>query len=255
MRIQGDDGTMDGGRIRHYGIIHPVRLADYAPPRKRRLVLAVLLLAAHLASTHPASAQPAAETGGTWIGDCGAEAHAACTLRYREHLFSKAGVTADLEIRSAGAARVPVIVLRGLPQDPVLATAVSSQVDATLQLDQGAAAHLSCGSAGDAYVCQPDSGSRAALDRALPQAQGVTLSLAATLPGHDALSLGSRRFPLSGTQQALGRTPTLTGVPAGGAEPAIPPGWAGLVERALRAMGFQNGSTSLGAMLSRLFRH
>lgn len=268
MRVQGDDGTMDRGRVRHYGVVHARRLADYAAPRKRRIrpvaplwaaPLWVTPLSAALLWVAPLWAAAAApEASGTWIASCPPGAESACALRYHEHLFSKAGITVDLEIRAAGAAHVPVIVVHGLPQQPALAAAVAARIDATMRLDQGPSARLTCAGAGDSYLCQPDGDGRDTLSRGLSGATRMTIAVAADLPGQRPLTLGQRTLPMSGTAQALRRTPSLAALPADAA-PAeraavVPPGWTRLADRALRAMGLANGTADLTALLASLLR-
>jgi len=198
--------------------------------------------------------QPPADGIGTWISHC-TGTPPRCTLHYREHLFSKAAITADLQIRAAGAAKVPVIILTGLPTDPMLAIAIASQVQATLALDQGPSIRLVCGAAADAFACHPDSSSRGAMDQALPRAKSVTITIAAALPNQDPQSLGSRTYPLAGTQEALRRTPNLAAEPVGLVEPAIPPGIARWGDKALQDMGVPDGVAGMAGMLGRLLRN
>jgi hypothetical protein len=193
---------------------------------------------------------------GTWVLDCPDNA---CTLRHAHPLFARAGVIADLEVRATEAGRVPVVAVRGLPRDPMLSAAVAAGIRATLQLGNQAPAPLSCGLAGEAYLCQPTGAAAASLARTLPDAGSVTIALAAALPGQEVRPIGKRTLDLAGTREALAHLPTrptLAEVSTGeiGPQP-IPRGWLALLDRGLKAVGYPNGSADLSTLLSRYLKH
>ncbi len=64
------------------------------------------------------------EPVGSWLLACDG---AACVLRHKDRLFRGAGVTADMEVRAAGKALVPVVTLRGLPNQVLLASAMAGE--------------------------------------------------------------------------------------------------------------------------------
>jgi hypothetical protein len=124
-------------------------------------------------------------------------------------------------------------------------------VRATLQLGNGAAAVLSCGSDSGGYVCRPVGSEAAAMARALPEAGAVTIDLSASLPGEEPMPAAHRTLALSGTREALTYLPASGPLP-GGLEPQpLPPGWRRLLDRAEQAMGLGSGAASVQALIAR----
>ena len=204
MRVQGDDGTMDGERVRLHGVVHANTLTDNRPLGKRVRRVSIAIAVSIAAGCGSASAVEgtgsASGSVGSWVLDCPDNG---CTLRHVHPLFARAGVTAQLEVRTTGAGRVPVVTVRGLPRDPMLSAAVGEGIRATLQLGNQAPALLACGLAGEVYLCQPTGTAAAALSRALPDAGSVTIALAAALPGQSVQPIGKRTLDLAGTREAL----------------------------------------------------
>ena len=84
----------------------------------------------------------APEAVGSWLLDCQAPA---CVLRHKDRLFSAAGVSADMEVRAAGKALVPVLTLRGLPDQVLLASSMAAKATASVQFPGAARVDLACG--------------------------------------------------------------------------------------------------------------
>ena len=175
-------------------------------------------------------------------------------MHYADPLFARAGISADLEVRAIGQSRVPVIAIHGLPNEPVLASALASQVEATIQFGDGAPAALRCGTDSGGYLCRPTGSDSVRMARALPDAGTVTIKLSASLPGQEPVSVGHRTLDLSGTREALTHLPA-SGPQLGGFEPQpLPPGWRRLLDRAEQAVGMQNGRAALQTLITRYLR-
>ncbi len=219
------------------------------------IAIGVSIAAGHGTASAAQAAGSDSRTLGSWVLDCPDNA---CVLHHAHPLFAKGGVSAQLEVRATEAGRVPLIAVRGLPRDPMLSAAIAGGLRATLQLGNQAPAPLSCGLAGEAYLCQPSGAAAAALARTLPDAGSVTIALAAGLPGQEVQPIGKRTLDLTGTREALAHLPTHPApaeVPTGETGPQpIPRGWLALLDKGLKAVGYPNGSTDLSAFVSRYLR-
>ena len=70
---------------------------------------------------------------GSWVLDCpgtkpGAEP---CIMRFNKRFLDKAGITGDLEIQAEGKSLVPVIALRGLSPEMLMAAATEAKLKGT----------------------------------------------------------------------------------------------------------------------------
>jgi hypothetical protein len=184
----------------------------------------------------------APEAAATWLLDCQGTG---CVLRHRDRLFSGAGVTADMEVRAAGNALVPVLTLRGLPRQVLLASSMAAKPQASVQFPGAARVDLACAIGDDGYVCTPPDDAVAALAAALPKARSVRVRAALPVPGTELRPERERVLQLAGTPEALAR------LRAAGAPSAEPGGWVGLLDRGLKAAGYANGTADLPGLVAR----
>lgn len=200
----------------------------------RRFAAALAILGA----TQGAAPDPA----GSWLLEC---AGATCLLRHKDRLFSGAGVTADMEVRAAGKALVPVLVLRGLPDQVLLASSMAGKAAASVQFPGAARVELTCAIGDGGYVCAPPDEVVAALAAALPKARSVAVRVSLTVSGTNLQSARERVLELAGTPEALAR------LRAAGPQSAQPGGWIGLLDRGLKAAGYKNGAADLPGLVGR----
>jgi hypothetical protein len=202
--------------------------------KMRRAAMALVVLAA--------TPGAAPEAVGSWLLDCEA---ATCALRHKDRLFSGAGVTADMEVRAAGKALVPVVTLRGLPDQVLLASSMAAKAEASVQFPGAARVQLACGISDGGYVCAPPDDAVAGLAAALPKARSVSVRVAVSISGTGLQPNRERSFELAGTPEALAR------LRAAGAPSAEPGGWVGLLDRGLKAAGYVNGTADLPGLVAR----
>jgi hypothetical protein len=200
----------------------------------RRAALALLILAA--------TPGAAPEAVGSWLLDCDG---AACVLRHKDRLFSGAGVTADMEVRAAGNALVPVLTLRGLPGQVLVVSSMAGKAAASVQFPGAARVDLACAIGDGGYVCAPADDAVAALAAALPKARSVAVRVAVSVSGTNLQPSRERSLELAGTPEALAR------LRAAGAPSAEPGGWFGLLDRGLKAAGYANGTADLPELVAR----
>jgi hypothetical protein len=200
----------------------------------RRVGTALVILAA--------TPGAAPEAVGSWVLECKA---AACVLRHKESLFSGAGVTAGMEVRAAGKALVPVVTLRGLPNEVLLASSMAGKATASVQFPGAARVDLACAIGDGGYVCTPPDDAVPALAAALPKARSVTVRVSLSVSGTDLQPSREKVLELAGTPDALSR------LRAAGAPSAEPGGWLGLLDRALKAAGYTNGTADLPRLVAR----
>ena len=189
-----------------------------------RRVAGVMLIVATTAGAAP-------EGIGSWLLECDA---AACALRHKDRLFSGAGVSADMEVRAAGKALVPVVTLRGLPDQMLLASSMAGKAEASVQFPGAARVDLACAIGDGGYVCAPPDEAVAALAAALPKARSVAVRVAVSVSGTNVQPARERVLDLAGTPEALAR------LRAAGAPSAAPGGWIALLDRGMKAAGYKN---------------
>jgi len=203
----------------------------------RRAAGAMLILAA------TAAAVP--EPVGSWLLACDG---AACVLRHKDRLFSGAGVTADMEVRAAGKALVPVVTLRGLPNQVLLASSMAAKAEASVQFPGAARVPFACAIGDGGYVCAPPDNAIAPLAAALPKARSVTVRVSLSFSGTGLQPNREWSLELAGTPEALAR------LRAAGAPSAEPGGWVVWLDRVLKAAGYANGTADLPGLVARYLR-
>ncbi len=207
------------------------------------------MLAGLLVAMNGAAAASSA-TIGSWILDCPgepspSETNQGCILRHKDRFFAMAGISADLEVQQIGKTLVPVIALRGLPAELLLASSLTGKALASLQFPGGPPIDLACGASGAIYVCSPGETATRALAAALPHAKAVTVRVAVTPPGMDPLPAQSRLLQLSETPDALIRLQAAGPMQGPAPIQPLPRGWVALIDKGLKAAGYKNGSADL----------
>jgi hypothetical protein len=181
---------------------------------------------------------------GSWILSCG---QAGCVLRHKDRLFSGAGASADLEVQVAGNALVPVLALRGLPNEVLLASSIAGKAEASVQFPGAARVDLVCAIGDGAYVCAPPAEAVARLAAALPAVRSVVVRVSMSISGTKLQPRGERTLELTKTAEALAR------LRAAGAPSAEPGGLIGLLDRGLKAAGYKNGAADLPGVVAGYF--
>jgi len=212
----------------------------------RRLPLALILLAG------VAYAAPA-EKIGSWVLSCpDAEP---CLLRLEKRFVDKAGITGELDILADGKALVPVLALRGLSSELLMAAALAGHTEASLQFAGGPRETLDCAPATASYVCAPRDEAADRLAAALPSARSVTVRITVAISGLKPLPVQEKSLDLTGTGAALTRLRAAGPAPVPGAMTAVtepsPDALMGMADRALKAAGYPNGVADLQALVAK----
>lgn len=221
-------------------------------PASRCTVMALGLLTA--AVTASAATQ---EQIGSWVLTCpgGAAGSRPCLLRSGKRFFDKAGVTADLEVQALGTMLVPVITLRGLSNEILIAAALAGETDASLQFEDGAREKLPCGLTNGGYICSPRGAAARRLAAGLPAARSVTVLVSVAVSGMRPLPVRKRTLDLTGTNEALARLraagPMQEPGPLSAAASSTPATLKGMADKALKAAGYPNGLADLQALLAK----
>jgi hypothetical protein len=189
-----------------------------------------------------ATSAAAPEPIGSWVLACG---DGGCVLRHKDRLFAGAGVSADLEVRDAGKALVPVVVVDGLSHEMLLASSMAGKAEASVQLPGAARVELACAIGDGGYVCAPADDAVAALAAGLPAARSIAVRVSLSVSGTNLHPTGERTLDLAKTPEALAR------LRVAGAPPAQPSGWAGLLDRGMKAAGYKNGAADLPGLVTR----
>jgi hypothetical protein len=220
-----------------------------------RIHLGLLMV---LAFVPPSGAAPAAtlERFENWVISCPGQAP--CTMRADKRFLDKSGLTGDLEIQAQGKSLVPVLALRGLPAEALIAAAMIGKTEATLQFQDGPPYALDCGVRGAGYICAPNESTGPKLAAALPGVRHVTVRVVVAVTGMIPLPPQERSLDLNGTVPALARLRAAGPTQVPGWSRALasqsPAGLTGIADRALKAAGCPNGFADLQARLSRYMR-
>ena len=220
-----------------------------------RLGVALLLTGA-LGGTARAAAP---EQIGSWVIDCPASPRAAgCLMRAGTRFLDKGGITGDLEVQAQDQALVPVITVRGLPRELLLAAAMAGKTTASIQFPGGAAQPLACAATALAYVCAPDQAAGRALAAGLPTAAEVSVQVSLSVNGLKTLPAQRKSLPLSGTQAALQRLcavgPTPLARPVTDTPPPRPADLMVMADKLLRAAGYPDGVAKLQSLMAKYLR-
>jgi hypothetical protein len=191
---------------------------------------------------------------GSWIITC--PVGGPCAMRFSKRFLDKSGVTGDLEIDADGDALVPVLAVRGLSNEVLMAAVMAGKTEASLQLAGGAREPLECSASESGYICAPDRAAGLKLAAALPAARQVTVRVTVAVMGMSPLPTQEKSLELTGTAEALARVRAEGPTPVPNVKTAVAAGSAaglmGVADRALKAAGYPNGLADLQARLAKL---
>jgi hypothetical protein len=194
---------------------------------------------------------------GSWVLSCPGDKAGAqsCLLRFDKRFFDKAGLTGDLEVQALGTSLVPVIALRGLPSEMLMAASLAGKTEASVQLGGGPREDLDCAVSSVLYICSPKAKAARILAAGLPVARSVTVRVSVAVAGMAPLPAQEKSLDLSGTNEALARLrtagPSQVPSPMTALASQTPAGLMGMADKALKAAGYPNGVASLQALLAK----
>lgn len=220
----------------------------------RTSIWVTLAIGATLGALASAATQ---EQIGTWVLECPGKDP--CTLRFNKRFLEKAGITGDLEVLAEGKTLVPVIALRGLSNDMLMAASLAGKADASLQFPGTPKEDLDCTASTGGYICAPKDSAAQKLAAAMTTARSVTIRVGVSMGGMSPLPAQERSLDLNGTNEALARlrsagpSPLPTPLPASmtGLASQSPEGLMGMADKMLKAAGYPNGTAQLQAMLAK----
>ena len=194
---------------------------------------------------------------GSWVLNCpGAVANAEpCLLRLDKRFLDTAGITGDLEVQALGNTLVPVLALRGLPDELLLAAWMAGKTEASMQFAGGPREDLGCAPSRAGYVCSPKDDAARKLAAGLASARSVTVRVSVAVAGLKPLPVREKSLDLSGTSEALARLrmvgPTSVPGPLTALASQTPSELAAMADRALKAAGYPNGMADLRVLLEK----
>ncbi len=219
----------------------------------RAVVKAGLLLALMAPIASAAATQ---EHVGSWVISC--PDSAPCAMRFNKRFLDRAGVTGDLEVQAQGRVLVPVLALRGLSKELLAAATMAGNAAVTLQFAGSPREALDCAISEAGYICAPNGDAATKLAAGLATARRVTVRVAVTVTGMNALPPQERSLDLAGSADALARLRAMGPTPVPNAKTALaaqsPAGLMGAADRALKAAGYANGLAGLQARFSQYLR-
>ena len=194
---------------------------------------------------------------GSWVLSCPGETPGSepCVLHLEKRFLDKGGITGDLEVQALGKTLVPVIALRGLPSEILLAASLAGKTDASMQFGDGPKEALTCAPSAAAYICSPKDDAAARLAAGLPAARSVTVRVSVAVSGLKPLPVEEKSLTLSGTNQALVRLRTVGAAqvpdPVAASASQSPAALIGMADKALKAAGYPNGVADLQALVAK----
>jgi hypothetical protein len=217
---------------------------------------AVILALGLMVPASPAAAATQAHIG-SWLLTCPAETPAPepCILRLEKRFLDEAGITGDLEVRAIGKMLVPVITLRGLSGELLVAAALASKTEASMQFGDGPRETLDCAPSSLGYICAPKDEAAGRLAAGLPSARSLKVRVTVAVSGLKPLPVQEKTLTLAGTDEALEKLRTVepTRVPSAltPAASQSPAALATMADKALKAAGYPNGIADLQALLAK----
>lgn len=194
---------------------------------------------------------------GSWVLACPGSAAGAerCLLRLDKRFLDKAGITGDVEVMADGQSLVPVVALRGLPGEVLMAASLAGATEVTMQFAGGPRQGLDCAPAGAAYICAPHDDARRTLAAGLPLARSATVRVSVAVAGMKPLPVREKSIDLADTNEALARLraagPARVPGPLTALASQSPGGLVAMADRALKAAGYPNGIADLWALLGK----
>ena len=179
-------------------------------------------------------------------------------MRFDRRFLDKAGITGDLEVQAQGKTLVPVIALRGLSSEILMAATLAGKTEASIQFAGAPREDLACAASSAGYICAPNDANGAKLAATLPAARSVTVRISVGVAGMSPLPPQEKSLDLAGTNEALARLRAAgpTQVPTAKTELAAqsPAGLMGMADKALKAAGYQNGIAGLEALVAKYMK-
>jgi hypothetical protein len=201
---------------------------------------------------------------GSWVLNCPGDTPGAepCVMRFNKRFLDKRGITGDLEIQARGKSLVPVIALRGLSSEMLMAASLAGKAEASVQLGGGPREDLNCAVSSSGYICSPNDAGTQKLAAGLPLARSVTVrvsvSMAGMSPGMIPLAAQEKALDLSGTNEALARLRTVGPSQVPSLMTALasqsPEGMMGMADKLLKAAGYPNGTAQLQALMAKYMK-
>ena len=218
-----------------------------------------ILALAFAATLAPAAAETQQHIG-TWVLSCPGEKPGTgpCLMRFAKRFLDKGGITGDLEIQSQGKALVPVMALRGLSDELLMAASLAGKTEASIQFAGGKPEPLICSVTAAGYICAPAEPAAHILSAQLPTARAVTVRVSVSVSGMSPLPAQQKSLDLSGTQQALARLRPAGPSPVPAAmtpsEPTSPNRLMAMADKALKAAGYPEGIAKFQALMAKYLR-
>jgi hypothetical protein len=195
---------------------------------------------------------------GSWVLSCPSKTTGSepCLLRLEKRFVDKGGITGDLEIQALGKSLVPVLVLRGVPTELLIAASLAGKADASLQFNGGPRQNLTCAPSSVGYICAPDKDTAIKLTSGLPSARSVTVRVSVSVPGLKPLPVREKSLDLTGTNEALTRLRSVgpSQVPSGpitALSTQSPGALMAIADKTLKAAGYSNGLADLQGLLTK----
>jgi hypothetical protein len=215
-----------------------------------------IALAASLVLTCPAASAATQEQIGSWVLTCPGDAP--CLMRASKRFFDKGGITGDLEVQAEATSLVPVIALRGLSNEMLMAASLAGKAEASIQFPGRSREELNCAASSAGYFCSPNGAAGQRLAAALATARAVTVRVSVTLNGTNPLPAQEKSLDLSGTSEALARLriagPSQVFGPMTALASPSPEGLMGMADKALKAAGYPNGTATLQELLAKYMK-
>lgn len=195
----------------------------------------------------------APEIIGSWVLSCPADA--ACVMRASKRFLDKGGISGDLEVQAEGKLLVPVVTLRGLPDEVLMAAAMAGEAEASLQYSGGSRQKLDCTATKIGIVCSPKDDAAKLLAAGLPLAHAATVRVVMTVTRTSALPAQEKAVDLSQTSAALSRLRAVgpAQVPTSMAAEAVqsPASLMGMADKMLKAAGYHSSAAQLDALIAK----
>lgn len=218
------------------------------------------MLAAVFVTAGGAASAATQEQIGSWVLNCPDKAAGAgtCLMHLNKRFYDKGGITGDLEVLAQGKALVPVIALRGLSGEMLMAASLAGKVDASIQLPGGPREDLNCAATSVGYICSPNGAATQRLSAGLASARTLTVRAAVSMTGMNSLPPQEKSVDLAGTNEALAKLLAAgpSPVPAATTALASPPpeGLMGMADKALKAAGYPNGVANIQALMAKYMK-
>jgi hypothetical protein len=221
------------------------------------IMRAVVQLALGLAVTAGAAAAATQEQIGSWVLSCpGAQSGAdGCIMRSSKRLLDKGGITGDLEVLAEGRSLVPVITLRGLSREMLMAASLAGKPVVSLLFAGAPREALTCSVGPAGYICSPQADAARNLAARLPAARSVTVRVSISVPGMNPFPPREQSIDLAATNEALSRLrtvgPSQVPTPMVAMASQSAGGLMTMADQALKAAGYPNGIAELRSMLAK----